>query len=102
MAQLEIRWSKNSVRQINRIAEYIGEDSPVQAKRVVELIFSAPERVSENPRIGQIVPEFGLDQIREVRVYSYRIIYRFTDTNLEIAGVLHGRQLLTEDRISGG
>ena len=99
MARLSIRWSRNAFRQIRNIGDYIAADSPVQAKRVVEKLFAAPEKVSSNPRRGQIVPELASDEVREIRVYSYRIIYRYSETIVEVAAVLHGKQLLTPERL---
>lgn len=41
---------------------------------------------------GRVAPEFGDENIREVFVYSYRIIYRVDDETVTIAAVVHGKR----------
>jgi hypothetical protein len=45
----------------------------------------------ETPRLGRMVPEIGEDALREIGMYSYRIIYDFVDETLYIHGVIHKR-----------
>ncbi len=46
------------------------------------------------PRSGRKVPEFDDENVRELIVYSYRIIYRLQDNEVVIAAVIHGKRLL--------
>ena len=91
----EIRWSRKAVLQVQRIGEDIESDSPWQADRIVNLLYTTPEKLRWSPRKGRIVPEFGDPNLREVTVYSWRFIYRILDEEtLEVAAVVHGRRLL--------
>lgn len=91
----EIRWSRKAIRQVEKIGEHIEIDSAWQARRIVSILFSTPEKLRWSPRKGKIVPEFADPDLREVTVYSWRLIYRIVDENLlEIAAVVHGRRLL--------
>lgn len=91
----QIRWSKKAVLQVKSIGEHIEIDSPWQAERIVNLLYSAPERLRWSPRKGRIVPEFGDPNLREVSVFSWRLIYRIlNEDTLEIAAVVHGRRML--------
>jgi plasmid stabilization system protein ParE len=99
---IEIRWSKKALNQVRKIGEYIETDAPWQAERVVNLIFHCPQRLSFSKGIGKIVHEFGDPHLRELSVFSYRVIYRIQQENVvEIVAVVHGRQLLREDLITG-
>jgi plasmid stabilization system protein ParE len=40
--------------------------------------FDAVDRLADFPLSGRVVPEVGRMEIREVFVYSYRIIFRYT------------------------
>jgi len=60
----------------------------------VKKIIDTTRRLSSFPFAGRIVPEFGEENIREKRVYSYRIIYRIQDKTITIAAVIHGKRLL--------
>ena len=44
--------------------------------------------------MGRIVPEFEDENIRELIVYSYRIIYRVYPKQVTVWAVVHGARLL--------
>ena len=46
------------------------------------------------PRVGHKVPEFDDENIRELAVYSYRIIYRLQGDEVVIAAVIYGKRIL--------
>lgn len=96
----EIRWSNKAVLQVKSIGEHIELDSPWQAERIVNQLYSAPEKLRWSPRKGKIVPEFGDPQLREVSVFSWRLIYRILDEEtLEVAAVVHGKRLLKRSQL---
>jgi plasmid stabilization system protein ParE len=45
------------------------------------------------PLGGRRVPELGRDDVREVFKRTYRIVYRVTETRVEILTVFEGHQL---------
>jgi plasmid stabilization system protein ParE len=46
------------------------------------------------PQAGRKVPEFDDENIRELVVYSYRIIYRLREDEVLIVAVIHGKRVL--------
>jgi plasmid stabilization system protein ParE len=50
--------------------------------------------LSRFPRSGRKGPEFDNEDIRELIVYSYRVIYRLQDDEVVIAAVIHGKRIL--------
>jgi len=46
------------------------------------------------PRAGRKVPEFDDENVRELIVYSYRIIYRLQNDEALIVAVIHGKRIL--------
>lgn len=46
------------------------------------------------PLAGRKVPEFDDENVRELLVYSYRIIYKVEPTGIVIAAVIHGKRIL--------
>jgi toxin ParE1/3/4 len=46
------------------------------------------------PQAGRKVPEFDDESIRELVVYSYRIIYRLQEEEAQIVAVIHGKRVL--------
>ncbi len=92
----QVVWSSKALEDVEGIAEYISRDSASYAGVIVEKILDATRNLSNFPFLGRIVPEFKEDSIREVFVYSYRIIYQVQDEIVTIAAVIHGKRLLSQ------
>lgn len=93
---VKVIWSPKAVRQVDQIAEYIAQDSPYHARRVATLIVNATRRLAVFPESGAVVPEFCDPNLREIHVFSYRIIYCFLadDQEVHILGVVHASRHL--------
>jgi toxin ParE1/3/4 len=90
----EVIWTIRAVEQVEQIGSFIEKDSPFQARRVVQLIIKETRKLKEHPRIGKMIPEVEEDQYRELRVFSYRILYKILYENrIAIVGVVHGYRL---------
>jgi addiction module RelE/StbE family toxin len=90
----EVIWTIKAVEQVEQIGSYIEKDSSFQARRVVQLIIKETRKLKEHPRIGKMVPELEEDQYRELRVFSYRILYKILDEDrIAVVGVVHGQRL---------
>ena len=89
-----VEWSPRALADLEAIATYISADSPSYARAVVKKIVTLTRNLSEFPQSGRQVPEFDDASIRELIAYSYRIIYRFSDTDVTIAAVIHGKRML--------
>ena len=89
-----VTWSPAALDDVEAIAEYIERDSPVYARAVVQKILATTRKLQRFPRAGRTVPELGDEQIRELFVYSYRVIYRVRDQAVLVAVVLHGKREL--------
>lgn len=76
----QVVWFSIALEDVEGIAEYISRDSASYAGVIVEKIFDATRNLSNFPLLGR-VPEFKEDGIREVFVYSYRIIYQVRSGN---------------------
>ena len=50
--------------------------------------------LAQFPNSGRKVPEFNDENVRELIVYSYRIIYRLMENEVVIAAVIHGKRIL--------
>ena len=73
---------------------FIEKDSPFQARRVVQLIIKETRKLKEFSRFGKMIPEVQEDTYREIRVFSYRILYKILNKNqIAIIGVVHGYRL---------
>lgn len=91
---LKVEWSPEATEDLESIAEYIARDSEFYARAVVTEILSTSRNIINFPLIGRIVPEIGVEQIRERFIYSYRLVYRIEAARILLVAVIHGKQLL--------
>ena len=77
---------------LKQIHDYIAKDSKYYAKKVIHTIVEKTEELIDFPKIGRIVPEIDDPNIRELFVYSYRLLYEITPNGIEILAVIHGRR----------
>ena len=85
-------WSIPARKDLKSIHDYISLDSKYYAKKVSEEFLSKVDKLSIFPKMGRIVPELELPEIRELLVFSYRIIYELKEGNIEILAIVHGKQ----------
>lgn len=74
----EVRWTDQAVDDLRAIREFISRDSPRYGRLVAERLFDATSRIEAFPYSGRVVPEIGIDDVREIIIGEYRIVYRLT------------------------
>ena len=82
------------------IHDYIEQDSPLYAKRVSDAIVRRTIGLDKLPYLGRKVAELNKELIREVALYSYRIIYEIKTDYIEVLAVIHKRQDFIEDDLA--
>ena len=87
-----VKWSAPAKRDLNQIHDYIAKDSKYYAKKVAQNIVASTEELNEFPKIGRIVPEIVDTNVRELFVYSYRLIYEISTDRIEILAIIHGKR----------
>lgn len=95
-------WTESAKVDLRAIHDFIARDSHYYAKKVVQDIYERMEGLSEFPEIGKIVPELSDDCIRELSLYSYRIIYEIKSQVIFVLAVVHQRRNLKGEDVSRG
>lgn len=72
----KVIWAYAAEEDLESAAAYIHRDSPAYAASFVNRDLQACRTLSELAERGRMVPEFRNKNIREIFVYSYRLIYR--------------------------
>lgn len=91
---VKLEWSNEALEDIESIATYIEKDSPAYAKSVVSKFFEKAEIIKDFIELGRKVPELNDSNIREIFVYSYRLIYKIDSNTVLFVAVIHGKRLL--------
>ncbi len=95
----EIKWSPQSLEDIETIANFIARDSSYYARMFTIKVFESVDRLELFPESGRVVPELKRKAIREVIIGNYRIIYRIRGNLIEILTVYHASRLLDIDEV---
>ncbi|RLA58499.1 MAG: type II toxin-antitoxin system RelE/ParE family toxin [Epsilonproteobacteria bacterium] len=90
----KLEWSEEALEDIESIATYIEKDSPTYAKSVVSKFFEKAEILQEFSELGRKVPELNDITIREIFIYSYRLIYKLYDDKILFIAIVHGKRLI--------
>lgn len=90
----ELRWSRRAEADLEAIG-------PRAAERWVGKLLDRARAAAAAPLAGRMVPEIGLESVREVLLRSYRIVYRVrTDgerDEVQILTVFEGHRRLPLD-----
>ena len=88
---VSVNWTLKAQTALDNIYNYIHQEAPYHAERVVQQIIESADRLDTFPLSGRVVPEAEREDIREVIFQSYRIIYWvMNEQRIDILTVLHG------------
>ena len=87
---MKVHWTDTAEGHLDAIHAYIAQDSPEYARRMVDRLTRRSQQIAEFPFSGRRVPEYDVDQIREVIEGSFRIIYDIKADQIDVLAVIHG------------
>lgn len=90
-------WTARALRDLRDIDAYIAADDPAAAARWVERLLAAAERAARFPHSGHVVREKGREDLRQILVRSYRIVYLVREKQVDVLTVFEGHHLLPDD-----
>jgi toxin ParE1/3/4 len=91
---VKVRWTRKAERCLYEIGDYIALDDPKAAVRWIRQLRDRVRRASALPGTGRVVPELQREDIREVLLRNYRLMYRVDKRELV---VIEGHKLLPDD-----
>jgi addiction module RelE/StbE family toxin len=88
---MRVRWTPAAADDFENIANYLFEQTPENAARLIREIYRAPNGLESFPKRGRVGKKEGT---RELVLPSlpYVIVYRITSESVYILRVLHGSQ----------
>ena len=95
-----VSWTPQAADDLEAICLFIARDTSQIAATFAERVVTATEGRRCTPAWG--VPELGVEEIREILVGSYRVIYRVREEEVQILTVHHGARLLDASKIPAG
>jgi addiction module RelE/StbE family toxin len=86
---MRIRWLDLAVDDLEKIADYISQDNPEAARRVVSRLWTAVKSLAEQPKMGRPGRVYGTREL-VVSDTPFVVPYRVVGSEIHILRVLHG------------
>ena len=86
---MRVRWLRRALAILEAEANYLAEDAPAAARRMVQRIFRAVELLKKNPAIGRPGRVLGTREL-VVGGTPYILPYRVRGEAVEILRFFHG------------
>ena len=97
---VQINWTVQAKDDLKGISDYISLNSKKYAKLQVLKIISRTQVLKSHLRIGKVVDEIQNQNIRELLLGRYRIIYKIiTKSQIDILSIHHSARDLTQRNI---
>lgn len=91
-----VSWTPQALEDLEEISRFVRRNSRRYADDFVDRVFEATDRVGRYPHSGRMVPEWEDEELREVLVSGYRIIYRVLAEEVEVLTLHHTARLLQD------
>lgn len=91
----KVTFAESAVADLEDLREwYHDQGVPDVSERVLRDIFTQVERLAEFPGSGRVVPEFGIEPLREIIFPPFRIVYRLDENRVRVVRVWRSERLM--------
>ena len=88
-----VKWSNSAKYDLRQIYEYISSNSKIYGKKVVDDIVRKTEQLNRFSSSGRMVEELNNPRVREILIYSYRLIYQIkSEEEIEVLAIVHAKR----------
>ena len=90
-----LSFAASAGRDLEDVLSYYSEQGvPDVGERLTARIVSQIEKLSDHPDMGRVVPEFGVEHLRELMRPPFRIVYRRDKNKVQIVRVWRSERIL--------
>jgi plasmid stabilization system protein ParE len=86
---MKVHWTDTAEGHLDAVYAHIAQDSPEYARHMVDRLTRRSQQIADFPFSGRRVPEYDIEQIREVIEGSFRIIYHIKSDQIDVLAVIH-------------
>ena len=87
-----VAWAATALNDVREITRYLSEFSRSAAEEFQAKVKRAATLLETTPKMGRIVPDFGIECFREVILRPYRLMYIVNEEDCEIVALVDGRR----------
>jgi len=88
---MTLKWTRRALRDMQHLHDYIADDNPAAARRMVARIREAASHLRRSPQIGK---RGRVEDTRELVIAGtpYIVVYRLEGEQVQIVAVIHSAQ----------
>ncbi|MDR2092840.1 MAG: type II toxin-antitoxin system RelE/ParE family toxin [Azoarcus sp.] len=86
---MTLKWTSKALSDLARLHEFLAAVNGHAAARAVQMLAKAPAILSDNPRIGEQLPQFEPREVRRILVGKYEIRYEIRDSVIYVLRLWH-------------
>jgi toxin ParE1/3/4 len=86
---MRVRYTRRAVRNLEDIFEFIVQENPAAAARVVDRIESVVAQLARAPEMGVVTSKSGIRRFPVVG-YPYLVFYEIIEDEIAIVHIRHG------------
>ncbi len=88
---MKVLWTDVAVAQLEALHDSVAQTSPEYARRIVDRLTKRSVQIAAFPFSGRAVPEYEINEVRQIIEGSYRIIYlvKEDENQIEVLAVVH-------------
>jgi addiction module RelE/StbE family toxin len=88
----QVIWDDEAIQELGQIVSYISQANPAADRKIGELILEKVKLLGAFPQVGKTLQNLKREEVREIPVPPYRIIYHVKDLekSVRILKIWHG------------
>lgn len=89
---MELKWSSKALSDLARLYAFLAPVNQAAAARAIQALTAAPQRLLENPRLGESLEEFEPREVRRILVAHYEMRYEIQASTIYVLRLWHTRE----------
>lgn len=85
-------WTSKASADLVRLHDFLAAVNPRAAARTVQALAAVPQRLLEQPRIGERIQEFDPRDVRRILVGKYEMRYEISSSQIYVLRLWHTRE----------
>ena len=96
---MKLLWTETAKQDLISIRRYIARNNPAAAKKWIDNLRRTARGAVHAPYAGRKVPEFSKENLRELLLGNYRIVYQVTTDTVIIVTIFEGHRLFPQKNV---
>ena len=85
-----VRWTVGAWEDLRGLVSFVGRYSEMYGGALAARIVLAVDTLEIHPMLGRMVPEYEEEDVREIIVGNYRVVYLLAGSDIGIVAIIHG------------